>query len=99
MTGIFAIQYWLIFFMMVGLCCTRPQVSRLAFSVVTLAIGRFFVRSVVLWIGGPNNPAGDLLGADPLILILNFGVLAILFSELVTGQKLKKLKKLKPKMR
>lgn len=93
MTGIFAIQYWLIFFMMVGLCCTRPQVSRLAFSVVTLAIGRFFVRSVVLWIGGATgNPAGDLIGSDPVILILNFGVLAVLFSELVTGHRLKKLK-------
>lgn len=96
MTGFFAIQYWIIFFMMVGLCCTRAYVSRLAFSSVTLAIGRFFIRSVVVWIGGGSgNPGADILGSDLLILSVNFFVMAVLFAELVTGHRIKRRVKAK----
>lgn len=87
MTGLFAFQYWTIFFLMVGLCCKRPFVSRLAFSAVTLAIGRFFVRSVTNWLWGPDNAFGSIIGSDPAILMVNFGVLVILMIELVTGHR------------
>lgn len=93
MTGFFAIQYWIIFFLMVGLCCNRPFVSRLAFSAVTFAIGRFFIRSVIIWVGGPSNPIGEVIGADLFILCVNFGVLAILLWELVSGHRDKFKKK------
>jgi hypothetical protein len=88
MTGIFAIQYWLILFLMVGLGCTRRYISRGAWAVVTAAIARVFVRSVIFFVEGEGDHSfSSAVGNDYFILAVNLIVMGVLFSEMVTGTK------------
>lgn len=96
MTNIFALQYWIIFFLMVGLLVNRPHVTRYAWGAVTFAIGRFFFRSAVIWISGdsPTNVVGNIIGNEWLILPINTIVIGVLLSEMVTGTKCWRLYKI-----
>jgi hypothetical protein len=95
MTGIFAIQYWLILFLMVGLGCTRRYISRGAWAVITIAIARVFVRSVIFFVEGDgSHDFSSTLGNDYFILAVNLIVMGVLLAEMVTGAKCWRIYKL-----
>lgn len=99
LTGLIAIQYWIILVLMAGLFCSRKSIGRWVIGALVVAISRFFIRAVIFQLeGGPDgldHTLSSAIGNEWLIVGINIGVLWVLFSEMITGTKCWRIYKIK----
>jgi hypothetical protein len=100
MSAIFALQYWIILFLLCGLAATRRYVSRYVISAIAFAIARYFLRAVIFQMEGTGDHTfSTAIATDWLILGINFVVIGVLFYEMVTGTKCWRVWKLEKRKR